>query len=60
MSKRVEFDEWTEEDGFMYLDTSSPSEYEPEPIIALLGVDPNSEEAKKVFEDQAKRYQTPK
>ncbi|MBG1271995.1 hypothetical protein [Nostoc sp. WHI] len=47
-------DGWTEEDGCMYLDDSSPDEYEPEPIIAVLGADPNSEEIKKIFEDQAK------
>ncbi len=48
-------DGWTEEDGFMHLDTSSPSEYEPEPIIAVLGADPNSEEIKKIFEDQRQK-----
>ncbi|MHC5770725.1 MAG: hypothetical protein ACYTXI_35130 [Nostoc sp.] len=47
-------DGWTTEDGCMYLDDSSPDEYEPEPIIAVLGADPNSEEIKKIFEDQAK------
>nr|MDZ8016528.1 hypothetical protein [Nostoc sp. SerVER01] len=48
-------DGWTEEDGFMHLDTSSPSEYEPEPIIAVLAADPYSEEIKKIFKDQRQK-----